>query len=455
MMEQGKKITVWEAVDGFPGKFIALIVIIAGIGFMWDLGFDSYIVGATIPTIVKQFAIPTSEASLMLSLGTGGMGIGAIVAGFMSDALGRRRLFLLTLAITSAGSFLIAFTTSFGWILVWRTVMGFGIGAEVPVIASYINEMLPGKRRGSFYSLANASAVFGTVGVTFLGAYLIPTYTYGWRLLYVAGALGAVIFLILRFVYMPESPRWLVKKGRFSDAKKVIQSIYDKYEVVGLKGFQLDQSAPPESRFSYRMLFSREISSRTVLMMLWWILLIFAFWSVEAYLPTYLVKEGYSITKSLLFVAVISLGSLVFYPIAFYFADKFERKYMLAILLVMNAVFALAFGFSKAETLVLIFGFLIWGSLAMFSWYAHMYTNEMFPTSARSSGDGLAEGAGRIAGIWTLTIIPIFILPLSNGILVTFITMTVILLVMAGMIMLGPKVTKRELEEIERSKTPE
>lgn len=452
-MEAQTKSSLAEAIDRFPGKFIAMVLVIGGIGFMWDLGFDAYIVGATIPTISKQFAIPTAYASLMVSLGTGGMGVGAILAGYMSDILGRRRLFLLTLAITSVGSFLVALATSFEWILVWRTVMGFGIGAEVPVIASYVNEMVPGKRRGRLYSLANASAVFGTVAVTFLGAYIIPTYTYGWRLLYVVGALGAVIFMILRFAYMPESPRWLLKKGRFSDAEKVIQRIYDKYVVGGLKGFQLDRSTPPETRFSYRMLFSREMVRRTVLMALWWILLIFAFWSVEAYLPTYLVKEGYSIATSLTFVAVVSAASLVFYPIAAYFADKYERKYMLAFLLVANAVLAMGFGFSATEAGILIFGFLIWGSLAMFSWYGHMYTNEMFPTSARSSGDGLAEGVGRIAGLWTLTIVPVFILPMSNGVEVTFILLAVVLLVMAGMIMLGPKVTKRQLEEIERTKT--
>jgi putative MFS transporter len=450
-----QKITVVEAVNGFPSKFIALVLIIAGIGFMWDLGFDAYIVGATVPTISKQFAISTATASLMVSLGTAGMGVGAILAGYMSDILGRRRLFLITMAIISIGSFLVALATSYAWILVWRTVMGFGIGAEVPVIASYVNEMVPGKRRGRLYSLANASAVFGTVIVSFLGAYLIPTYTYGWRLLYIIGALGAVVFLIMRFAYMPESPRWLLKKGRFSDAEEVIRKIYDKYLGGGAKGFQLDRSVPPESRFSYRMLFSSDVVRRTVLMALWWILLIFAFWSVEAYLPTYLVKEGYSIASSLVFTAVASIAALVFYPIAAYFADRYERKHMLAFLLIANTILAMGFGFSRTVAGILIFGFLIWGSLDMFAWYAHMYTNEMFPTSARSSGDGLAEGVGRIAGLWTLTIIPTYILPLPNGVLIAFSLIAVVLLVMAGMIMLGPKVTKRELEEIEAPKTQE
>lgn len=447
------KITLPEAIDGFPNRFIALILIVGGIGFMWDLGFDSYIVGATIPTIEKQFSISAGSASLMVALGTGGMGVGAILAGYLSDILGRRRLFLMTLAITSTGSFLVALAPSYVWILIFRTVLGFGIGAEVPVLASYINEMVPASRRGRLYSLANASAVFGTVIVTFLAAYLIPTYTFGWRILYVIGALGALIFAILRFAYLPESPRWLLKKGRFDEAEKVILEVYNKYGAGGSKELQLDRSVPAESRFSYRVLFTSRFIRRTVWMAIWWILLIFAFWSVQAYLPSYLVKEGYSIARSLTFTAVISVASLVFYPIAAYLADKFERKHMLAFLLVINAFFALGFGFSTTEIGILVFGFFIWGTLAMFAWYAHMYTNEMFPTSARSSGDGLAEGVGRIAGLWTLTIIPKYVLPLPNGVSVAFGIITLVLFIMAGMVMLGPRVTKKQLEEIEESKT--
>jgi len=450
-MSSSNNLHLQEIVNFFPRKLIYILLVVGGLGFMWDLGFDSYIVGATLPTIEHQFHVSFATASLLVSLGTGGMGFGALISGYLADVFGRRRLFIITLSIMSIGSFFVAVAPSLIWMMIFRVVMGFGIGAEVPVLASYINEMVPAANRGKLYIAANASAVFGTVLVTFLGAYLIPTFIIGWRILYIIGAAGAFIFLILRIAYLPESLRWLIKKGRYEDAEKEVRSIGVKYQVDKLKNAQLSREISTENVFPYRLLFSRGIRVRTVMMIIWWILLIFAFWSVEAYLPSYLVRLGFTITRSLLFTAIISLASLVFYPIAISIADKFERKNIIIFTLVLNTILALLFGFNRSTLGIIVFGFFIWGSLAMFSWFAHMYTNEIFPTAARASGDGLAEAAGRIGSIWTLTLIPLYIAPLKNGIEISFITIAIVLIVMALIPLFLPKVTKKELEEIEKT----
>ncbi len=156
---------------------------------------------------------------------------GAVIFGYLSDRLGRRRLFLVTLAIYSLATAATAMSWSFGSFTLFRFITGLGIGGEYAAINSAVDELIPGKVRGTVDLVVNATfwigAAAGSLASTALlkGSYFAPNV--GWRLAFGIGAVLGLFVLILR-LSVPESPRWLMLRGREEEASKIVGTIEEK-----------------------------------------------------------------------------------------------------------------------------------------------------------------------------------------------------------------------------------
>lgn len=206
-----------------------LVVIALGITWILD-GLEVTIVGAIASVLKDPHTLHLSDAEVGNAATAYLIGavLGALFFGRLTDRLGRKQLFMITLSLYLLSTILTAISFNFIWFAVFRFLTGAGIGGEYAAINSAIDELIPARVRGWTDLAINGSWWGGTaVGAALTALLLNPLFLpvdVGWRLAFGLGAvLGLGILLVRRFV--PESPRWLMMHGRFGEANKVVESI--------------------------------------------------------------------------------------------------------------------------------------------------------------------------------------------------------------------------------------
>jgi MFS family permease len=276
-MDTGVRTLIPARIDRLPwSPFHTRMVIALGVAWILD-GLEITVASAIADTLTKPETLHLSSTAvgLLATVYLVGEVVGALYFGHLSDRLGRRKLFMLTLGVYLVGSGLTAFTlgNGVGWLIflyLTRFIAGMGIGGEYAAINSAIDELIPARFRGRVDIAVNgtywAGAVLGT-----LGSFILLNkmdLSLGWRLGFLIGpVLGLVILFVRR--HLPESPRWQIMHGRTDEAEESITRIEHE---VGDKLPPVDESkaieVKPAEQIGYlalaRVLF-REYPSRAVL----------------------------------------------------------------------------------------------------------------------------------------------------------------------------------------------
>ena len=207
--------------------------VVIGLGTVWILdGLEVTIVG----NIAGRLSEPGSGLPITSAQVTGtaaalyvaGACVGALFFGRLTDRFGRRKLFMVTLAVYLAATALTAVSFEPWWFFTFRFLTGFGIGGEYAAINSAIDELIPSQYRGRVDLIINGSFWLGAIGGSLLSIVALDTDLFpadiGWRLTFALGVvLGLVIILVRRNV--PESPRWLLIHGRQEEAERLVASV--------------------------------------------------------------------------------------------------------------------------------------------------------------------------------------------------------------------------------------
>src|SRR3954464_11061823 len=233
--------TIPARIDRLPwSPFHTRLVIALGVAWVLD-GLEITVASAVTDKLTQPdtLALSSTQAGLIATVYLIGEVVGALVFGQMSDRLGRKKLFVITLAVYLAGSGLTALTlgNGIGWIVflyATRFISGMGIGGEYAAINSAIDELIPARYRGRVDIAVNgtywAGAILGTLGTFIFLNVMSPSV--GWRLAFLLGpVLGLVIIFVRR--PLPESPRWQVMHGRAEEAEQSINFIEHEVEHGG------------------------------------------------------------------------------------------------------------------------------------------------------------------------------------------------------------------------------
>src|SRR3954465_678547 len=217
------------------------VVIALGVSWLLD-GLEVTLVGSLGPTLQRPDTLGLSAAQIgwAASASVGGAVLGALFFGRLADRLGRKRMFLVTLAVYLVATVLTAFSFDVLSFAFCRFLTGFGIGGEYAAINSAIDELIPARVRGGVDLAINGTFWIGAalgagLSVFLLNRSLLPP-EIGWRLAFGLGGLLSFAILIVRR-HVPESPRWLLTHGRVQEAEDVVRDIERK---VGVKDERAD-----------------------------------------------------------------------------------------------------------------------------------------------------------------------------------------------------------------------
>ncbi|MGH3262222.1 MAG: MFS transporter, partial [Trebonia sp.] len=281
-------------------------------------------------------------------------------------------------------------------------IMGIAIGADYSIGSPLLAEFTEEKKRGHYLGLLEISWNVGYV-VAYLIGYLINTYHPGaWRFILAASAVPALICLIIRHG-LPESPRWLLSKGRRDEAYAIIDE-----ELGKDRRAEFEHEEAEQTRFG--LLFSPDYLRRTMFACLFWIAIVTPYFALTFFQAEVLSDLG--LGKSALIGALIGTCiALVGAVIGWYLVDRVGRRPLVIIPMFACGFFLLVTAFAShlptAIGAIAFFAYLL--SYGPMSILPGIYPEELFPTSVRTSGVGLASAASRVGAAIGTFALPVMI----------------------------------------------
>jgi putative MFS transporter len=419
--------------SGFHWRLLGLIAA----GMYFD-SFDIYIAGTVLAAMIHSGESTLSLNATFVSVTFIGMMTGAWLSGLLGDRFGRRFCYQFNLGIYGFASIAAALAPSIYWLIFFRLVMGVGMGAEIVVGYGTLSEFIPADWRGRFGTILNLIINTSLFLSTFLGWLIVPQY--GWRWMFAIAGCGALFVWFLR-KSMPESPRWLASRGRTDEAREIVERI----ETACGNAVSYPANAPeqPSTREFYANdtgrlsdLFSRRLLTRTITAITVLVALFTVNYAFVSWIPTFLVKQGHSVSNSLGLTAVMFAGGPIGSLIAFALAEHLGRKWGIVLFSLVCVAFGVAYPFAQSAVAITALGFAITCCIYVLSSFSvATYVPELFPTELRLRGSGLANTVGRavsivvpyavasafmrfgIAGVLTLIVATLLIQALIVGVL--------------------------------------
>jgi len=399
--------------------------------------------------LTQQFHLSRLALPAVLGSSFVGMFFGATLLGGFADRRGRRPAFLVNLGVYSAFTLLGAFSVNAPMLIAFRFLAGVGIGAELPLVDTYLSELLPSRSRGLYTAWAYTLGFLGVPAAGFLGRLLVPRAPFGisgWRWMFVAGSLGAAIIWCLR-ARLPESPRWLESVGRMAEAETITARMEREAERLGALAPVNPHDVASAGRASFSALFSDRYRRRTIMLFVFHIFQTVGYYGFGTLVPTVLASKGYSIVTSLTFTSLTFIGYPIGSALSLPIIERVDRRWLIVTSAFLMSAFGLALGFAASATMIVAMGFLYTVASNLFSNGLHIFQVEIFPTFARATASGAAYGLSRLSS----AAMPFVLLPVLErwGAGAMFAVIAAALwIVMLDIALFAPKTTGLSLERV-------
>ncbi|POX37444.1 MFS transporter [Streptomyces sp. Ru73] len=419
-----------DTFDDAPLNRFHLKITALTFGANFSDGYQLGIIGIALTAIAPQMHLGSLWQGLMGASALIGVFAGSIVIGWAADRMGRQRLYMLDFLLIAVASVLQFFVSSPEQLFVLRLLIGFGIGADYALGPTLVAEFVPRRYRGGLLASLTCLWTVGYIAAFFFGTYLIGLGGDSWRWLLLSSAVPAVVVLLLR-LGTPESPRWLLSKGRTDEARQVVARFVGSH--VDFDTFAAQQPATTQRAGSYRELFGREHWRNTAFGVLFYNCQVIPYFAIYTFLPLVLVKiqlDGDDFLSEALLNFFLLLGGVA----GLWLVARLTRRRLTIGSFVVLALSLAPMGiWPDAPALLLFPLFLVFTfTMSAATNLDQVYPPELFPTELRSSGVGLLNGMSRIGSA-----IGTFLLPVSLGSLGFAPTMTAL----AGVLVIGAVVS--------------
>ena len=340
-------------------------LIAAQAGWMLD-GMDVMLYAFALTSIQHEFHLTSAAAGSLASLTLFTSAFGGALAGYLADRHGRARVLIYSILTYSIFTGMTASAHTFAELALWRALVGFGLGAEWSAGSVLVAETWPAEHRGKAIGIMQSGWAIGYICAALLAAIILPSH--GWRPLFLAGALPALFTLwIRREVAEPE----IWKRAKAHNP-------------------------------SLRLIFQKPLLSRTVFATLLAASLLFAYWGLFTWIPTYLASPiakggaGLGVVKSAAWIIPVQIGAFLGYTLFGVLADRFGRRPILLLFVLGAAASVPLYGMAgKNPALLLLLGPLIgFFGHGYFSVFGAMLA-ELFPSAIRATASGICYNSGR------------------------------------------------------------
>lgn len=366
-------------------------------------GYDVVIYGATIPFLKESWGISNMAAGSIGSYTTIGTAIGAVLFGLYSNRFGRKRIILLTTLMFSIFTALSGFAPNAIVFTICRVIAGFGFGGVMPNIASLISEYAPLKYRAAIISFIFCGYSVGAMGASFMGQALLADF--GWRPVYWIGVIP-LIFIPFILKSVPESLDYLLVNKQHDRISKIVAKIQP--NAIATLDFTYQKKAQAE-KSPVRALFKKPYALPTMMFWLSCFCTFILMYSLNTWLPTLMLQAGYNLSSSLMFVAVLQLGSIVGTLVLGNLIQKIGFKNVLIPLYFVGAVSLTLIGFSTNLYLAYFFIFLIGAASVGLQNMSNAFVASYYPVKVRSAALGSTMAFGRLGSIVAPTYVAVLL----------------------------------------------
>ncbi len=441
--------TIAARLDRLPtGRWHNKILWLLGLGILAD-ALDLYLGGSVLAALLLTGWTNNELNGYFISGTMFGFLIGALIAGYIGDKLGRKKALTYNLIFFGCSSIAASFAHDM-WTLIWlRSIMGMGLGAQFVGTYGSFSEYLPPKSRGKYASLVALIGNFGPPVATVLAMLVIPLW--GWRPLFFGVGVFAFIVLWAQNKWLVESPRWLASKGLIDEADRLVTEAEKSLEAEkGVKFEPIQLVGAPEQLVTlpYSAIFKGQLLARTITLTAALCGVNIAIYTMVNWIPTIFVQAGLTITKTLAMTTIILMGAPFGMWICSLVIDRVPRKGAMIFNLLAMAVVAYVYALQRSEMLIMAIGFVLISLLYFYvSLVCSVYAGEVFPTEARLRGVGFGNSVSRIAAVVTPPVIAIILT--KYGSVAVFMTVSACLVAIAIVVgIYGVETRQKTLEEI-------
>lgn len=336
------------------------LLMVIGTAWLFDAA-DVALLSFIMPLIKKEWFLNDNQIGLVSSITTVGMMIGALLFGYLADKFGKKNIIIITLLLFSVSNLVLALTTNVEQFMFVRFITGIGLGGELPVATTIIADSFSGHKRSKMLILVDSFWTIGWILASLLAFLFMPIY--GWRFTVIITSVMALYTLVIRR-HLPQQTN--VKNARLN-LKKALSQI-----------------------------FSPEYLRATICLSLLWFIIMFTYYGMFLWLPSVLIKRGFSVVHSFRYTLVMSFAQLPGYFLAAYLMGKLTRKRVLEIYLVGTIIGAFLFGTAQT-TFWVVFSSCLLSFFTLGAWGILIaLTPTQYPMEIRGVGIGFTQSIGRI-----------------------------------------------------------
>jgi putative MFS transporter len=409
--------------DRLPvSRWLTKVMVVLFLGWLVE-SYDIGLTGSVLPSLTHLYHLGTGLETAVSISAAAGVVLGIVPAGWLADRFGRKRVMIAGTVAYAVLSFLTGLAPDIGVVIALRVLAGIAMGAVFPLPYAHGAELCPPSVRGRYTGIADSFLSIGYFLSPLLALVLIPSVTdgTGWRVMFFLGGVP-IVFALLAWRYVPESPRWYEARGRFAEAEQVLTEI--EARVRADTGRPLPPPPPPppvppaepvagpaaRGWGQWRALFRGPYRRRSLVLWTTFGGIFFVFYSIQTFMPTVVSSMGFTLTSAFVFTAVIVAVSIPGKLLEAWVVERWGRRPVIIGFGLIAAVAALVFGFTRGALPVLLVG----GLMSFFGIGADpavkVYTAESYPTAIRATGTSLTEGAGRLmSGVVGPSLIPLLL----------------------------------------------
>jgi len=399
-----------QRLDDLPlTRLHIFILVVCAIGFSFDLaeiafgGILSAIFSAP-PNAIDQGQL----AWLLSSIYVGAIG-GAPIMGWLADRHGRQRVLFWSLVIVTLTSIGAALSPNTETLILFRGLSGFALGAYPPLMIAFMTDVFPASRRGPLVLVAVAIGYLGPPGLIFFVRGVgtaMPLGLEAWRWAFLIAGTGAAICAIL-FRFVPESPRWLLTRGRDAEAARALARFAASPTVGRTAPAKVEESSAPAGASMSQPAFVRSL----VFLVAAYFLMPWATVGFSALSGAVLVEKGINAQDSILYVGISTFGPLIGTIIGGFVVDAVERRTALIVLAIAMGVLGIVFALVTDPISLMATGLLFNLLVNLFTPVIVLYAAELFTTDRRAQGASWGWASNRFAS----ALVPLALLPLLHA----------------------------------------